>query len=230
MVGAGGDDAGDEVVLQLEDRVRVEGPVVGLRPEVGAGRRVDQLHRDAQLPGRLPEASLHHVARADLAADRPHVGRAARVARGRAAGDHAQVGEAGEAGHDVLGQALGQGLDGGVGAAVREGQDRDPEALVPPSSSRRRRGRRRRGRGLRRHRRDRRGSAAQVPQGGDRLAGRREAVVRPLLETAGDHPHAGRRAGPSASSSSAGGASRRMAEASSAEDRPWNGRRPVAIS
>ena len=30
--------------------------------------------------------------------------------------------------------------------------------------------------------------------------------------------------------SMAGGASRRMAEASSAEERPWNGRRPVAIS
>ena len=71
---------------------------------------------------------------------------------------------------------------------MREGQDRDPEALVSPSRSRRRRGRRRRGRGLRRHRRDRRGSAAQVPQGGDRLAGGREAVVRALLETAGDDP------------------------------------------
>ena len=61
-VGDRGDDPGNEIVLQLEDRVGVEGAVVGLRPQVGAGACVHQLNGDAQCRARLANAALHHVA------------------------------------------------------------------------------------------------------------------------------------------------------------------------
>ena len=87
MVGAGGDDAGDEVVLQREDRGRVEGAVVGLRPEVGAGRRVDQLHRDAQLrrppAGGFPPSRSARRSRCRPPARRPCRSRSARSSRAR---------------------------------------------------------------------------------------------------------------------------------------------------
>ncbi len=114
-VGDRGDDPGDEVVLEREDLARVERAIVVLRPEMGARGRVNELHRDAQLRARLPEAPLHHVARGDL---------------GGAARDDPEVREARQSGHDLFGQALGQCRDVGVAAAVLEGQHRDPEALV----------------------------------------------------------------------------------------------------
>ena len=44
------------------------GALVGLGPEVGTGAGVHELHREAQRGSRLPEASLHHVAGAELPA------------------------------------------------------------------------------------------------------------------------------------------------------------------
>ena len=85
-----------------------ERPVVGLRPEMRAGRRVDELHRDAQLRARLPEAAFHDVAGADLLADRAHVAACAGVAQRRAARDDAEIREAREPGHDLFGQSFGQ--------------------------------------------------------------------------------------------------------------------------
>ncbi len=94
VVGGGGDDARYEVVLDGEDAIGLEGPGVGLRPEVGARVRVDQLHRDAQLPAGVPEAALHHVPRADLLADGARVSRRLGVPQRGSARDDAQVGKA----------------------------------------------------------------------------------------------------------------------------------------
>ena len=130
------DDPRNQLVLELEDGLRAEGALVGLGPEMGAGHRVHELHREAQLRSRLPQAAFHHVARAELLAGGAHVDRLVRVARRRAARDHAQVREARQAGHDVFGQSLGQGREVGVGAAVLERQHRDPEALVGAGGAR----------------------------------------------------------------------------------------------
>ena len=67
-VGDRRNDPRNQVVLQLEDRLRAEGAFVVLGPEMSAGDRVHELHREAQLRSRLPKASLHHVARAELLA------------------------------------------------------------------------------------------------------------------------------------------------------------------
>ena len=129
-VGDGRHDPGDKIVLKREQVFGAEGPVVGLRPQMGAGRRVDQLDRDAQLRAGLPEAPLHHVAGTDLRADSPHVDRATSEPGGRAPRDHPQVREPRQACHDLLGQPLGQRRQIGIGAGVLERQHRDPEALV----------------------------------------------------------------------------------------------------
>ena len=44
----GGDDAGDEFVLEFENGFGVEGAIVGFGPQVGAGSRIDELHGEAQ--------------------------------------------------------------------------------------------------------------------------------------------------------------------------------------
>ena len=46
-IAAGRDDAGDHVVLQLEDRFRLEGAIIGLGPQTGAGTCIHKLHCDA---------------------------------------------------------------------------------------------------------------------------------------------------------------------------------------
>ena len=189
------DDAGNEIVLQLEDHLGTEGAVVGLRPQMCARARVHQLHRDAQHGARLPQRSLHHVPRAELLADRPHIGRLVRVAHRRTARDHSEVGEARQAGHDLLGQPLRQGRELGVGAAVLERQHGDPEPFVGARSARvgldhrTRLGLRR----ARRHRRVDRHTAQAVGQ----VARRREAVRGALLQAALDHAAQGlRQVGP----------------------------------
>ena len=91
---------------------------------------VDELHRDAQLRSRLPQAALHDIARTEFLADGPDVPRFARIFRGRAPGNHSQVREARQASHDFLGQPLCQSRKICVGAAVLERQHGDPEALV----------------------------------------------------------------------------------------------------
>ena len=148
VVGGGGDDAGYEVVLDGEDAIGLEGPGVGLRPEVGARARVDQLHRDAQLPAGVPEAALHHVARARLPGDGGRVGRPVRVPRRGPAREDPQVGEAREPGDDLLGQAFREGLQ--ARAPVPERQHRHPEALVGARGARQRRTGMRPGGGCRR--------------------------------------------------------------------------------
>ena len=51
---------GNEVVLQLEDRLGLEGTMVGLRPEMRTGLRIGELHHDTELCAgcrRLPSST-----------------------------------------------------------------------------------------------------------------------------------------------------------------------------
>src|SRR5262249_59984884 len=61
-----GHDARHEIVLQIEDCVRLKRTVVAFRPEVRPCCRVDQLHGDAQLGAGLPDRTFHHVPGPDL--------------------------------------------------------------------------------------------------------------------------------------------------------------------
>ena len=101
-IGDGRNDARDQVVLQLENRFGAERAIVSLGPQMRSGIGVDQLHRDAHFGSGLAQAALHHVARAELFAGGAHVDQFLGVARAGTARDHAQVGEAREAGDDVF--------------------------------------------------------------------------------------------------------------------------------
>ena len=90
----GGDrryDARYEVVLHVEDGVRPERTVVGLRPEMRTVRGIDELCRHPQLRSRLPDAAFDDVAGANLTGNGADVGRRAGETRGRAPGDDAEV-------------------------------------------------------------------------------------------------------------------------------------------
>ncbi len=114
-----------------------------LGPEVSARPGVHELHRDAQLAAHVAHAALHDVPRAELLSGGAHVHRIAAIAGGRAAGDHPEIGEAREAGHDVIGHSLGEVGELGTGAAMLKGKHGDPEAVVRPhgAGDRRRRSR-----------------------------------------------------------------------------------------
>jgi hypothetical protein len=102
---------------------------------MGAGRRIHELHRDAQRRAGLAQAPLHHVAGAKFAAHRANVHRfAAETPRGAARHD-AQMGEPHEAHDDGLAEAVGQRFEVGVRATVLERQHRDPEPFVRTTGS-----------------------------------------------------------------------------------------------
>ena len=82
LVGDGGDDPRNQLVLELEDGLGMEGALVGLSPQVGARRCVDELDRDAQLGACLAKASLNHIPRAQFLAGRTEIHRLARMSRG----------------------------------------------------------------------------------------------------------------------------------------------------
>lgn len=141
-VGDGGDDLGPDLVLELEHLIGAERAIVGLRPEVSSRAGVGELSRDAQSRSRPPEASLEHEARTQIPAHGAHVEGLALVLEGGAPGYHTQVGKAGHPGDDLLGKTLGESLQVGIGPAVVEGKNGDPESLVGPRLRRARRGRR----------------------------------------------------------------------------------------
>ena len=64
--GDGGDDAGNEFVLEFEDGFGIESAIVGFGPEVSAGGSVDELHGETQPGSCLAQAALHYVARAEF--------------------------------------------------------------------------------------------------------------------------------------------------------------------
>src|SRR5713226_4081431 len=67
------DHAGGDPILQLEDVVKRA--VVALSPDMRAGRRVDELTRNADAVAGLAHAALDQVAHAKLASDFLHVER-----------------------------------------------------------------------------------------------------------------------------------------------------------
>ena len=70
-VGDRGDDPRDDFVLQIENRFRREGAIIGLGPEMGAGAGIDELYSNAQPGPRLAkQAALYHVARPQFLARR----------------------------------------------------------------------------------------------------------------------------------------------------------------
>ena len=117
------DDALGHPVLQLEDVL--ERAVEAVGPEMGAGRRIDELAGDAHAVRGLAHAAFEHVAHAELAADLPHVDGAALVGEARIAGDHEQPANARQRGDDVLDHAVGEILLLGVAAHVLERQHGD---------------------------------------------------------------------------------------------------------
>ena len=60
-ISACGHDANDEIVLDVEDLVRLEGAFVSFDPQLGFCDRVGQLHGDAQPGPSLPDAAVDHV-------------------------------------------------------------------------------------------------------------------------------------------------------------------------
>ena len=130
------DNPRNQLVLQLENRLRTKVAFIVLSPEMSAVRRVDELNCQAQLCSRLSQAALHHVASAEILADGPHVPRLARMLRGRAPGNHSEVGESRQSGNDVFSQPLGQRHEFGIAAAVFEGQHGHPESFLGANRSR----------------------------------------------------------------------------------------------
>ena len=112
-----------------------EGAVVGLGPQMGAGTRVDELHRDAQRRSRLAQAPLHHVAGAELLADGAHVG--------RLAGERVEL-RATTRRYEKRESPVTISSESPSASAVRsasaprvlERQHRDPEAFVDPGRAR----------------------------------------------------------------------------------------------
>src|SRR3546814_14332815 len=74
------DDACGHLILQVEDIV--EGAFESLGPDMGAGRRIDELSGDTYALFRFAQAALQHVAHAELAPHLLQIGRASCRERG----------------------------------------------------------------------------------------------------------------------------------------------------
>ena len=95
-----------------------------LRPDMGAGLRIDKLRGGADTPALALDRAFQHIADIQFAADLAHVRRFALVGFGRISGDHVDVANPGQIGDNVLGQAVGQPAGGFVAAIIVEGQHR----------------------------------------------------------------------------------------------------------
>ena len=84
----GADHARRHLVLQIEDVRQVA--IEAVRPEMRAGRGIDELAGDAHPAARLAHAAFEHVADAELAPDLLHVHRPALVGEARIARDDEQ--------------------------------------------------------------------------------------------------------------------------------------------
>src|SRR5512139_1680860 len=73
-----------------------------------AGRRVDELTRDANPTCRLSDAALEHVTHAQLTADLFDVDRLAFISETGIARDHKQPGNARKSGDDIFHHAVGE--------------------------------------------------------------------------------------------------------------------------
>ena len=77
VIAAGRDDPWNQFVLQREQLVRIELAVVGVRPQVRAGDRIDELRGDTNRGAGLTDAAFQNVARTHRLADRADVARSA---------------------------------------------------------------------------------------------------------------------------------------------------------
>ena len=129
-VGDRRDDASGDVVLHRKHARRLEVPTIRLGPELRSRLGVDELGAHAKVGTSPADASFQHVTRAEPGAQGPLVSRLSLQTRRRGARNDRQIPKPREAGHDLLGEPVGQGHDVGVGGAALERQHRDPEARV----------------------------------------------------------------------------------------------------
>jgi hypothetical protein len=92
-IGDRGDDSRDDIILQLENRFRLERAIIGLSPEMSTGNCVHELDTDAQPGACLPQASFQHVTRAEFVSCGAHIDRSVSVAQGRTVRDNSEVRE-----------------------------------------------------------------------------------------------------------------------------------------
>ena len=121
------DDAAGDLILDCKDVA--EFAVVLLGPMMSAGHRVDQLGADAQPLAGPAHAAFEHIANAELACDLPDIDGAALVDKGRVARDDEQPPDAGQAGDQVLGYAVGEIVLIGIAAHVVKRQHRNGRTI-----------------------------------------------------------------------------------------------------
>ena len=114
-ISARGHDANDEIVLDVEDFVGIEGAFVSFDPQLGFRDRVGQLHSDAQPGAGLPDAAVDHITSRALSG---------------AGGDDTKIAEARQASVNLGGQTLGEGLETGIDGTAMKRCHRHPEAVI----------------------------------------------------------------------------------------------------
>lgn len=119
-----------DAVLQVEHVGRRAIEPVG--PQMRAGDGVDQLPGDAQPIAAAANATLEHIADAEVAADLADIDRLALVGEGGVARDHGEAAAAGKRGGDVLGNAIGKIILLRIAAHIGERQHRDRRTLDRP--------------------------------------------------------------------------------------------------
>src|SRR5262252_8298937 len=73
LVGHGGDNPRDQLIVQGENFVGAKGTLESFRPKVSAGHCIDQLHSQANRISRLADAAFHHIASAKFLADKANI-------------------------------------------------------------------------------------------------------------------------------------------------------------
>src|SRR5438552_2840491 len=74
--------------LILHRKDVVDGAIEAFRPDMYAGRRLDQLRRDPNSVRRLADAPFEHITNTELMGDLAHIHRASLVSETRIAGDN----------------------------------------------------------------------------------------------------------------------------------------------
>src|SRR5262245_43179317 len=123
MNGEDGHNRPSDLILNRKNVLQFT--VVALRPEVGATDCIDELARYADAIAASANTSFQHVAHAQLAADKPDVGRLAFVLEARVAGDDEEFREPRQLRDDVFRDAVAEVVLTRVAAEVGEGEDGD---------------------------------------------------------------------------------------------------------
>ena len=118
----GANDTARDLVLQFENVV--EGAIEAVRPNVGAGRRIDQLTGDAHALPRIAHAPFQHVAHAQFPRHLPYTDRPALEGEARIARDHEQPGQTRDRGRDLFDHTVREIFLIGVAAQVLKRQYR----------------------------------------------------------------------------------------------------------